>query len=259
MNLFNFSQPEIISFMVVLIRVSAMMVWFPIFGDKITPPLVKILFSFVISLIVFPIVRTTVPPGVGVQIIPTVILIAQEIFVGVLMGIMSKAVFYAISFGAQVISFQMGFGIVGVVDPNLSTRVSIINQFQVMVATLLFLIINGHYVFFESLVVSYKLVAPGTLAMTDSFFKEIMGITSMIFVVGFKMAAPIAAVLLVVNTGFGMIARAVPQMNVFMITFPVSISIGFIFLGLTLPLFTNLLGVEFNNIGDNILKILKTI
>ena len=96
-------------------------------------------------------------------------------------------------------------------------------------------------------------------SIKEGFLAEIMRITSVIFTTGFKISAPVAVVLLITNSGLGMLSRAVPQMNVFMVSFPLTIGIGFIILGLSIPLFVTLLGNEFDLIGDNVFKILKTI
>ncbi|GAH57529.1 unnamed protein product, partial [marine sediment metagenome] len=168
-------------------------------------------------------------------------------------------IFYAVSLASQLISFQMGFGMVSIMDPNTSSRVSVINQFQMVVATLLFFIVNGHHMFFEALINSYQHVGPGTIIMSQDYLKEMISISASVFVVGFKIAAPVAVILLITNAGFGVLARAVPQMNVFMVSFPLTISIGFIILGLSVPLFVTLLGNEFREINNNIFRVLKTL
>jgi flagellar biosynthesis protein FliR len=259
MNLFQFPQAEVLAYLVVLVRIAAMVAWFPIFGDKNTPLMVKILFSFLITLIVFPIVKSSLPVPLANEPLALIILIVQETTIGLLVGLVARMVFYTVGLAAQVISFQMGFGMVSVIDPTTSERISIVNQFQISVATLLFFALNIHHMFFEALIVSYGQVAPGMFSIKEGFLPEILRITSVIFTVGFKIAAPVAVVLLITNSGLGVLSRAVPQMNVFMVSFPITIGVGLIILGLSVPLFVHLLGNEFELIGDNVFKILKTI
>ncbi len=259
MNLFQISQSEILAFLVIMVRVGAMMFIFPIFGNKFTPGLVKILFSFVISLVIFPIVRSIAIANVKEEIFTLILLVLSELFIGLLIGLMSRMVFYAVSYCSQIVSFQMGFGIVNVLDPSTQSRVSIINQFQITVVTLLFLITNSHYLFFEALVKSYFEVAPLQIKLSDDFLKEIITISSTVFKSGIKLASPIAVILLVSNAGFGVMARAVPQMNVFMVSFSVTIGVGFLILGVTLPLFVSLVGDEFTHLEDYIFRMLKTV
>lgn len=259
MGLFQFPHNEIMNYILVFIRISAMIAWFPIFGDKNTPITLKILFSFVVALIVYPVIKPHITIQIPENLIGLLIIIFHEVSIGLLIGLVAKGVFYAIGFGAQLISFQMGFGMVSVMDPNTQSRVSLINQFQMAIATLLFFATNMHHVFFGALITSYSQVAPGSFALTAGFLTEILRITSSIFVVGFKIAAPVAVVLLITNAGLGVLSRAVPQMNVYMVSFPITISLGFLILALSIPLFITFVGKEYELIADNIISVLKTI
>ena len=259
MNLFQFPQTEVLAYLIIFVRITAMISWFPIFGDNNTPVTVKILFSFLITLIIFPLVKKTIPEPISSELVSIIIIVVQETTIGLLMGLVSRMVFYTVGFAAQIISFQMGFGMVNVIDPTTSGSISIVNQLQIALATLLFFAMNIHHLFFEALLMSYQQVAPGMFSIKEGFLAEIMRITSVIFTTGFKISAPVAVVLLITNSGLGMLSRAVPQMNVFMVSFPLTIGIGFIILGLSIPLFVTLLGNEFDLIGDNVFKILKTI
>lgn len=259
MGLITFSQFEILAFMIVFVRIAAMMVWFPIFGDNTTPVLMKILFSFLIALILYPLVKDKIVSPMPTETLALGLLVINETAIGLLIGLVAKTIFYAVSLAAQAISFQMGLSIGNVIDPSTSEQTPVIGQFHTIIATLVFLLINAHHVFFEALVGSYSSVAPGTFALKDTFLSEILRITSNIFIVGFKVAAPVIVVLLITNAGFGVIARAMPQMNVFMVSFPITIALGFIIMGLTIPILIIILGNGFSSISDDIFKILRTI
>jgi len=259
MGLFDFPHVDILAFLIIFVRITAMVAWFPVFGDKNTPVPMKILFSFLLTLIIYPIINGYISRPLPDNSVALIILVVHEVTIGLLIGLIARFIFYAVSLASQLMSFQMGFGMVSLIDPNTSGRVSVINQFQMVVATLLFFIVNGHYLFFEALINSYQQVWPGALVISQDFLREMILASSTVFVVGFKIAAPVAVVLLVTNAGLGVLARAVPQMNVFMVSFPLTIGVGFIVLGLSVPLFVTLLGSEYQEIGNNIFKILKTI
>jgi len=157
-----------------------------------------------------------------------------EVLIGVLLGFASRLVFAGIQLAGQLIGFQMGFSIVNIIDPVTSTQVSIIAEFQYLVAALLFLATSAHHVFLAAIVESYKVLPiydfqfTGRSCRPHRPFRQHVCHCREDF-------RPLIAALLLTNVGLGLIARTVPQINIFIVGFPLQIAVGLIGIGLTCP------------------------
>jgi flagellar biosynthetic protein FliR len=151
------------------------------------------------------------------------------------MGFILQMVFAALIFGGQVIAYSMGLGFASMVDPQNGVQVPVISQFYLILATLLFLILNGHLVLIETLAQSFHTFPVAMTGLSQNGLSEIVGWASRMFTAGLLMALPVVAALLLVNLGMGVIGRAAPQLNIFAVGFPMSILIGFMLIWITLP------------------------
>lgn len=225
------------AFVLVLLRVSAIIVTMPVISEKAVPAIVKAGLSLIITMIIFPLVASRVPPTGSLHLIQLIFLMIGELLIGITIGYVAKVVFAAIQVAGNFIGFQIGFAMASVVDPMSSQQVSIIAELQYMMAMLVFLTINGHHLFFQAIIQSYSLVAPLSFHFSGQLMQVIFDTSKDMFVVALKIAAPIMAVILFTEVSLGVIARTVPQMQIFIVGFPLKIALGLIFLGLTAPLF----------------------
>jgi flagellar biosynthesis protein FliR len=131
------------------------------------------------------------------------------------------------------------------------------SQFINILALLAFLSFNGHHFFFRAIVESYILLPPGVLDFSQGAVQELMRLASHMFALGVKFSAPILALLLINNMVLGILARVFPQLNVFMLSFPVNIGIAFLVIGLTLNAMFFILRREFDTMEFNILHLLQ--
>jgi flagellar biosynthetic protein FliR len=122
-----------------------------------------------------------------------------------------------------------------VIDPATEDQVALLAQFISLMATLIFLIINGHHGFIRTLVQSYELVPPLGFHVNGQVLESMVRLTAEMFVIGLKAGAPVVVALMLGTVAFGLVARATPQMNIFVVSMPLSIAVGLIFLGLSLP------------------------
>jgi flagellar biosynthetic protein FliR len=128
-----------------------------------------------------------------------------------------------------------------------------------MFALLIFLTVNAHHWFLRALAESYRLVPPFGFQVSNSLMEQIVQLAGSMFVIGLKIGAPIIAVLLLTSIAFGLIARTVPQMNVFFVAMPLKIFIGLLFLGFSLPFLLSFLKQLFRGLGETIFLILKAV
>ncbi|MBW1670336.1 MAG: flagellar type III secretion system protein FliR [Deltaproteobacteria bacterium] len=249
MNTSQITAEQLELFIFILLRVSAMVVTIPIFGNRNVPVRAKAGLSLMIAFLLFPFIKFHLP---SLEILPLISGMVGEVIIGVIIGFAGKLVFAGVQIAGQLIGFQMGFAIVNVFDPITSEQVSIIAQFQYLIAMLIFLAVDGHHVFLYAIAESYRIVFPLDFHFSAELMQAIVEISKDIFIIAVKIGAPIITALLMTSIGFGLIARTVPQINILIVGFPIKIAIGLIGIGLTLPLLTKIMSRVFLNYGDKL-------
>jgi flagellar biosynthetic protein FliR len=227
-------------FLLVLLRVSALLVVAPIFGHRLYPARAKVGMAFMISLVIFPSVADTAL-NVPVGFLPYALVLAREVLMGVVLGFAVLLLFMGIQFAGQLAGLQMGFGIVNVIDPQSQDQISIIGQFLNILAILLILSLDGHHIILNGLMASFDTVPLGGVVLKASIVEKMIVLTSELFTIAIKISAPILISLFLVSVAMGVLARTVPQMNVFIVGFPVQLAVGLFVLVASLPLFRILL------------------
>ena len=212
-------------FVLVLARMVSMIALAPIFGSGMVPVQAKIGLGFLISFIIFPIVSRDFPP-IPPDLVMFAGLIIKEFLVGALLGLVGAVIFAAVQISGQIFGMQIGFGIVNVIDPLSDIQISILGQFEFLVAILLFIAVGGHQLLILAITNSYKYVPMGAFHMTPALNNQITGILDKMFVVGYKVGFPMIASIFIINAAMGVIARTVPQMNVFVVGLPLNIFVG---------------------------------
>jgi flagellar biosynthesis protein FliR len=237
MNIPVFTPELAEAFILVLIRVSAMIMMLPAFGDATVPAPVKWGFSILITLLLFPIVKAGIPPTRDVGFLPLVLGIAGELMIGIIIGLSARFIFAGIQLSGEILGFQMGFSVASVVDPTSNVQISIITEFQYLLSLLLFMTVNAHHVFISAIAESFQVVPPLSVHFSGPLLQALLTLSKNIFVIAIKISAPVMAVLLFTNVAMGLVARTVPQMNVFIVSFPLQIAAGLIFIGMAAPFF----------------------
>ena len=255
MTLLNLPLPLVQAAVLVFIRVGAILISAPLFSSGSVPVHVKVGLSFMLAVIIFPLVNVT-----DVSALPLAALgiaMVGEVLIGVIIGFTARLLFAAVQLAGQLVGFQMGFGIVNVIDPQTSTQVSIIAQFENIITFLTFLALNAHHWFILAIAKSFEAVPLLTFTFTNSLMEALLRLSCDMFVVAAKVAAPIIAILLFTSVGLGLLARTVPQMNIFMVGFPLKLAIGLLGIGLTLPLLSTILRGLFQGLGEDIMVLMK--
>jgi flagellar biosynthesis protein FliR len=227
-------------FLLVLLRVSALLVVAPIFGHRLYLARAKIGMAFMVSLVIFPLLaEQPVPLPTGV--FPYALLMAREILMGVVLGFAILLLFIGIQFAGQLGGLQMGYGIVNVYDPQSGGQVSIIAQFLNVLAILMVLALDGHHMVLRGLMASFETVPLGGVEWKAPVAHKLVALSAEVFVIAIKISAPILIALFLISVALGILARTVPQMNVFIVGFPVQMAVGLTVLVASLPLFQILL------------------
>ncbi|MRR35234.1 flagellar biosynthetic protein FliR [bacterium] len=250
------SVNEVAFFALVLGRMAGIFASIPLFGGRRVPMNIKVLVIFAITLVCYPLVKAKVPQ-LPDDMLSLGMLMIRETLIGTCLGLLSLIIFAAVEFCGQICGIQIGLSIVTEIDPSQGDQQSIIAIFQEMFATLLFLSLGVHHVFIGALVESYSVLPVGTWTMSEGLLNFLVVTISHVFVLAIKLAAPVMVTLLLTSVMLGIMARAFPQMNVFFVSMPLNIGIGFIILGLSLTVFLHTLRGSFGALDEQIMTIMK--
>ena len=227
----------IAQFMLPLFRIASMLMVMPIIGTQLVPTRVRLYLALAISIVLVP----TLPPMPQVDALSlrSLLLIAEQVMIGVMLGFILQLFFHVFTVAGQIIAMQMGLGFASMVDPTNGVSVPVLGQFMLMLVTLLFLAINGHLVVLEVLAESFVTLPPGQGLMVQHYW-ELAGKLSWVIGAGLLLTLPAVTALLVINLAFGVMTRAAPQLNIFSIGFPLTLAMGLVIFWISLSDFGSL-------------------
>jgi flagellar biosynthetic protein FliR len=199
----------------------------PVIGTQLVPMRVRLYLSLAICLVLAP--NLPPMPQVDAVSLQSMLLIGEQVLVGVMFGFVLQLYFHLFTVAGQIIAMQMGLGFASMVDPANGVSVPVLGQLLLMLVTLLFLAMNGHLVVFEVLAESFVTLPVGEGLLLDHYW-TMAGKLTWVIAAGLLMALPVVAALLIINLAFGVMTRAAPQLNIFSIGFPLTLVLGlFIF------------------------------
>ncbi len=243
-------------FFLIAARMSGIFLVAPVFGSRNVPVLSKLVFSFLVALILYPIIKkpAIIPDNLFLYTGMTI----KEVAVGVLLGFFAILIFVGVQFAGHLMDLQIGYGIVNIIEPQSGAQVSLIAQFIYLFAILAFLLFNGHHILLSALMNSYDTVPLAAFTFSGKLMEHLTLTTTQMFVIGLKIAMPVLAVLFLAEVAMAFVARTVPQINVFIVGFPVRIALGIAFVGLSLPFFVYVFKGLLLNLQHNLAILLKT-
>jgi len=250
----SLSQLQIL--MQVLLRVAALAFAFPFFDSRTIPRIFKIGLVLGLSLAVYPHVAPAVPPLPG-DWSSIALGVLREALLGTSVAIVVRSAFTGIMLAGQLAGYQMGLAIANVLDPQTSLQVPLLAQMFNLMAMLLFLTLDAHHVLIRGLVESFALVPPLGAVASGPILEHLVRVSGELFSVALQVGAPVIVAMLLVSVALGLVARAVPQMNVFIVAMPLQILVGLAFIVLSLPDLASFLRNLFTTIGENFLAVLR--
>ena len=222
----------------ILARLTSFMSLAPFFSIKNTPNMIKLGLAVFLTVLIIP----TLPAAenIPLDLVAYSILIIKEVVVGLILGYASILTFTAIKIAGELIDNQMGFAMASIVDPVNNSSITLIGQFMYLLQILLFLAVDGHHRLLMAISYSYTLIPVNGTVLQTTFVTGILKIFIEMFSLGIRMAAPFIVAFLICDIALGIIARTVPQLNVFVLSFPVKTGLGLITLVAVLPIMTAL-------------------
>jgi flagellar biosynthetic protein FliR len=228
----------------------------PFFNTRVFPVLVKAGFSLVLAIILFPVI------SVGTRGFPGSLtafagLMAVELIVGMILGLMVMAVFEGVRLMGQVVGFETGFAIANVFDPQSGSQISLLANFAFFVSMALFLLFNGHHVLIHAVKESFDLLPVGSMTMGPALLREMLFVTSDMFVIALKIGAPAIAALLLTKVAFGLVTKLIPQMNIMIVAFPVQIVAGLFFFSFCLVVLLHFMETYVEQLGSFLVGVMN--
>jgi len=244
------------SFIIILIRMSSFFFTAPLFGGSTFPPQAKVgfgaLFSMLILFITGPI--TAALPG---NLVEAMILVAGEIAFGLTLGYAVSLVFVGVQLGGMLMGYQMGFAVANVLDPVSNQQISIIGQYLFLFALLYFLVMDAHHILLKGMADSYILAPAGSFSVSQVSVSWVLTVFGRMFWLGLKLAMPIVGAIFLVDVSLGIIAKTVPQMNVFIVGLPLKSLLGMFILALAFPLFALVMRFDFQYIVEHFYALMR--
>lgn len=213
-------------FVLAWFRITGIMLVGPLFGSISIPPNLKAVFSFVFALIFYPLIPKTgaiVEPNFALY----VVWVALEMGLGLLIGFAASLIFTAVQFGGQLVDQELGLSLANVIDPISNEQVSVIGQFKVFLATLVYIAIDGHHFLLKAVAGSFRAVPllgmrfgdAAALHVSDAMMRQM-------FEAAILIAAPAMVTLMLLTIAMAFMARTVPEMNIFVVGFSVRLLVG---------------------------------
>ncbi len=215
-------------FLLILVRMFGMFVVAPFFSSGVIPFRIRAVFAFYVAACVFPMVVNTIGT-VPENLYSYVLLIISEVAIGMLIGFLVSIIFAAFQLAARFFSFQMALGIAEVVDPFSQVGITLVGQLWTLMGIMVFIAIDGPHMLIMATFESYNTIHLFRIARDGAkMYKALIDTFGAMFIVALKLAFPILTTLFLLAITLGLLAKAAPQMNIFMLGFPIQIGVGFL-------------------------------
>jgi flagellar biosynthetic protein FliR len=213
------------------LRIVTVFFMLPILGENVVPPQLRIAVSLVMALCLWPVIEGPIrQSGNVLQWSPLALALAtfREVVYGLSIAFAARVILFAAEMGANLVGVNMGFGAASIFSVATNREENAFAAYQGWLALILILGLNIHHIFIEGLANSFKTIPIGPVADGTTLVRSASTIVTSAFLLGIKLAAPLIVIQLLLNVTLGCLTRAVPQLNVFVLSFPISFLVSMI-------------------------------
>ncbi len=221
------------TFVLVFARMGSMVMLLPGFGESNIPVRVKLGIALLLTLIILPLHRADYHVDIT-SVTSLMVLMVHEIVIGIVLGATARVTLSALSVAGSVIAQQLGLGFVTAIDPTQGQQGQLIGNFLTILGMTLLFATDTHHLVLAALNESYKIFSPGALMPTGDVAALATRAFAEAFKIGLQLSAPFLVFGLVFNIGLGVLARLMPQMQVYFVGVPLSILAGFLILAVVI-------------------------
>ncbi len=259
LDFYDIFQGQVAAFLLVLTRASGIFFISPFLGSMNISAKVRAGAAIAVAAIIFPVVVKETVVQAPATVMMFAFTVAKEMFIGWLIGLVGYITLSAVNLAGKVMDMQVGFAMVNMMDPTTQQQTGLIGNFLYNLTIIYFLITNGHHVILSALAESFRVIPLDSLIWNTSLPQFINDLTAGVFLNGMKIAMPVTFAILLTNVGLGVLARTMPQMNIFVVGIPLQLMIGTSMLSMVLPFYLLFLDVIFNEMYANISIALKAL
>jgi flagellar biosynthetic protein FliR len=218
----------VLTYLLVFSRVGAMVMLMPAIGEAGVPSPVRLVLALAISVAMTPQVQALYPGVAPQSSVALVILIAQEVTAGILVGAMARIIMSALQVAGYLIATQTGLAYAQTLDPTQNTQGAVLGNFMSLLGVTLIFMTNLHHLAIGAIMGSYRMLPPGGHLPVSDMLQLVIQLTSSSFALGFQLAAPFLVFGFAVYAGLGVLARLMPQLQIFFVAVPLNITCGFL-------------------------------
>lgn len=244
---------QFVTFLLLFARITSLIVLAPLFGHQTVPFQLKVGLGLFLSFVMLPMSQHTTVVA-DVQFLQLVILIFQEVTVGLVIGFVTGLIFAGVRYAGDLIGFDLGFSFANVFNTDENQNFPLIGEFLYLFMMLIFLAINGHHYVLQALQLSYTAAPVGHFVLSEPLQYKMIELVGFVFIIAVKIAAPVIVAGFMVNIVLGILSRMMPQLHIFSLSFPIKIGVGVVALMVTSPFliytFKKLLSSFENNIAE---------
>ena len=258
MTLSLLTPETLIVFLLLTIRIGAIVLSLPLLGSRNLPAQLKILFILMLGVALYPLVQiqqVVIPQRLG----HLALVVVSEMLIGLTIGFVVQLLFAGIQLGGELISQQMGLNIATIFDPHNAQQVSLVTHFQYVLAMLMFLSGSAHHWFIIAMAESLQSIPLAGLSTSGAVLPVILTLLGKACVIAIQLAAPVSIALLLATLVLGVMARLVPQLNVFMLSFPATLGLGLVMLALALPSVMGGIQLAFGQLGNDLVQVIRVL
>ena len=236
-DIFGLTESQFIGFFLAFIRIGALISVAPILGSQSIPAQLKVFLALLLSVTMLPAIKNQ-PELETITLIGLSPLIFKEVVLGLFLGFNAKFIFESYQFAGSLVSTQMGLGMANLVDPDSGQPVTPIGNIYTLFIMLVFLFLNGHHILISALYKSFEVSPTGGYGfILEGAQLKMVSLFNELFIIGIKLAAPSMATVFLIEVCMAIMARIVPQMNIFFIGLPVRLGIGLFIVIASLPMY----------------------
>lgn len=252
----NFTVEHLEFYLLVLIRISSFVMTAPFFGYASIPIRVKAATSIILSLVA--ILATPVVELEYTGIIGYSALIVQEAAVGMVLGFMCNICLYIITFAGQVMDMEMGLSMANMFDPLSRIQISVTGNIYTYFVMLIMVVTNMHYYVLRAILDTFRYFNVGKAVFSGNVVETAIEFMGNYFLIGFRIVLPVFACMLIINVVLGVLSRAAPQMNMFVVGMQVKVLVGILILLIIIPTLPTVTNFVMDTMNDVILQLYRS-
>lgn len=191
------------------VRLTGLMLFAPFLGSGVIPARIKAALVFALTILMYPMVARSWPT---LPLSEWPLLVFRELIVGVALGIATQIVFEAVQMAGQILSIQMGYSLVNILDPNTQVDTTVVAMFHQSIAMLIFLRLDVHLWLLRAIGNSFSYLPPGSASLSKPFVAALIGSGTAILLTGVQIAAPVLSATLLTDIVLGLLGKASPQL-----------------------------------------------